>query len=186
MRKFFQEFKKFITKGNVVDLAVAVIIGAAFNKIVSSLVADILTPLISLALGDVNFSELKIILVPGTETVKEVAITYGVFLQAIFDFLIIGLTIFVIVKIFNHFKKVTDFNANMTKLVQEKLDKDEELNKIEEKWLKRYTKRNPDLAPKKKVPEEPKPEVKPEPTVTEKLLTEILAELKNKNASTNK
>ena len=181
MRKFFQEFKKFITKGNVVDLAVAVIIGAAFNKIVSSLVADILTPLISLALGDVNFSELAIVLSPNTEPLK-----YGAFLQTIFDFLIIALTIFVIVKIFNHFKKVTDFNANMTKLVQEKLDKDEELNKIEANWLKRYTKRNPDLAPKKKVPEEPKPEVKPEPTVTEKLLTEILAELKNKNASTNK
>lgn len=181
MRKFFQEFKKFITKGNVVDLAVAVIIGAAFNKIVSSLVADILTPLISLALGDVNFSELAIVLSPNTEPLK-----YGAFLQTIFDFLVIALTIFVIVKIFNHFKKVTDFNANMTKLVQEKLDKDEELNKLEAKWLKRYTKRNPDLAPKKKVPEEPKPEVKPEPTVTEKLLTEILAELKNKNASTNK
>ena len=53
-------------------------------------------------------------------------------------------------------------------------------------WLKRYAKRNPDLAPKKKVPEEPKEEPKPEPTVTEQLLTEILAELKNKNASTNK
>ena len=186
MRKFFQEFKKFITKGNVVDLAVAVIIGAAFNKIVSSLVADILTPLISLALGDVNFSELKIILVPGTEAVKEVAITYGVFLQAIFDFLIIGLTIFIIVKVYNRFQKITDYNANMTKLVQEKLDKDEELNLIEQRWLKRYTKSYPDLAPKKKVPEEPKEEPKPEPTVTEQLLTEILAELKNKNDSTNK
>lgn len=181
MRKFFQEFKKFITKGNVVDLAVAVIIGAAFNKIVSSLVADILTPLISLALGDVNFSDLAIVLSPNTEPLR-----YGAFLQTIFDFLVIALTIFVIVKIFNHFKKVTDFNANMTKLVQEKLDKDEELNKIEAKWLKRYTKRNPDLAPKKKVPEEPKEEPKPEPTATEKLLTEILAELKNKNGSTNK
>ncbi len=186
MRKFFQEFKKFITKGNVVDLAVAVIIGAAFNKIVSSLVADILTPLISLALGEVNFSELKIILRPATETAQEIALTYGVFFQAIFDFLIIGLTIFIIVKLFNHFKKVTDLNANMIKIVQDKLDKDEELNDLEKRWLKRYTKRNPDLAPKKKVPEQPKPEVKPEPTLTEKLLTEILAELKNNNASTNK
>lgn len=186
MRKFFQEFKKFITKGNVVDLAVAVIIGAAFNKIVSSLVADIITPLISLALGKVDFTELILVLRPATEEVAALTLNYGIFIQAIIDFLIIGLTIFIIVKVFNHFKKVTDFNANMTKLVQEKLDKDEELNKIEAKWLKRYTKRNPDLAPKKKVPEEPKPEVKPEPTVTEKLLTEILAELKNKNGSTNK
>lgn len=186
MRKFFQEFKKFITKGNVVDLAVAVIIGAAFNKIVSSLVADVITPLISLALGKVDFTELKIILRPENGDIAALTLNYGVFIQTIIDFLIIGLTIFLIVKIFNHFKKVTDFNANMCKNVQEKLDKDEELNDLEKKWLKRYTKRNPETAPKKKVPEEPKPEVKPEPTVTEKLLTEILAELKNKNGSTNK
>ena len=186
MRKFFQEFKKFITKGNVVDLAVAVIIGAAFNKIVSSLVADIITPLISLALGKVDFTELKVVLRPETADVAALTLNYGIFIQTIIDFLIIGLTIFVIVKLYTKFQQIADFNANMVKNVQEKLDKDEELNAIEEKWLKRYAKRNPDLAPKKKVPEEPKEEPKPEPTVTEKLLTEILAELKNKNASTNK
>ena len=186
MRKFFQEFKKFITKGNVVDLAVAVIIGAAFNKIVSSLVADVITPLISLALGKVDFTELKIILRPENGDIAALTLNYGVFIQTIIDFLIIGLTIFVIVKLYTKFQQIADFNANMVKNVQEKLDKDEELNAIEEKWLKRYTKRNPDLAPKKKVPEEPKEEVKPEPTVTEQLLTEILQELKNNNGSTNK
>ena len=186
MRKFFQEFKKFITKGNVVDLAVAVIIGAAFNKIVSSLVADIITPLISLALGKVDFTELKVVLRPETVDVAALTLNYGLFIQTIIDFLIIGLTIFVIVKLYTKFQQIADFNANMVKNVQEKLDKDEELNTIEEKWLKRYAKRNPDLAPKKKVPEEPKEEPKPEPTVTEQLLTEILVELKNKNASTNK
>ena len=186
MRKFFQEFKKFITKGNVVDLAVAVIIGAAFNKIVSSLVADIITPLISLALGKVDFTELKVVLRPETADVAALTLNYGLFIQTIIDFLIIGLTIFVIVKLYTKFQQIADFNANMVKNVQEKLDKDEELNVIEEKWLKRYAKRNPDLAPKKKVPEEPKEEPKPEPTVTEQLLTEILAELKNNNGSTNK
>lgn len=185
-RKFFQDFKKFITKGNIVDLAVAVVIGAAFNKIVSSLVADVITPLISLALGKVDFSELSIVLRPATETTEALLLTYGVFIQTIIDFLIIGLTIFVIVKVYNRFQKITDYNANMIKNVQEKLDKDEELNIIEQKWLKRYSKQNPETAPKKKGPEEPKEEPKPEPTVTEKLLTEILAELKNKNDSTNK
>ena len=186
MKKFFGEFKKFITKGNVVDLAVAVIIGAAFNKIVSSLVADIITPLISLALGKVDFTELNVVLRPETADVAALTLNYGVFIQTIIDFLIIGLTIFIIVRVYNRFQNAADFNANMTKIVQEKLDKDEELNLIEEKWLKRYAKRNPDAAPKKKVPEEPKEEPKPEPTVTEKLLTEILAELKNNNANTNK
>ncbi len=186
MRKFFKDFKKFITKGNIVDLAVAVIIGAAFNKIVSSLVADIITPLISLALGKVDFTELNLVLRPATEDVAALTLNYGVFIQTIIDFLIIGLTIFVIVKVYNRFQKITDINANMSKIVQEKLDKDEELNVLETKWLKRYSKHNPDTAPKKKVPKEPKEEPKPEPTVTEQLLTEILAEIKNNNANTNK
>ena len=185
-RTFFQDFKKFITKGNIVDLAVAVVIGAAFNKIVSSLVADVITPLISLALGKVDFSELSIVLRPATETTEALLLTYGVFIQSVIDFLIIGLTIFIIVKMYNRFQKITDYNANMIKNVQEKLDKDEELNLIEERWLKRYSKHNPDTAPKKKVPEEPKEEPNIEPTLTEQLLTDILAELKNKNDSTNK
>ncbi len=187
MRKFFADFKKFITKGNIIDLAVAVVIGAAFNKIVSSLVADILTPLISLAMGQVDFTELNVVLRPENveEGIAALTLNYGVFIQAIIDFLIIGLTIFVIVKIFNRLKSATDFNANMVKNVQEKLDKDEELNDIEKKWLKRYTKRNPATAPKKKevvVVEE----VKVEPTLTEKLLAEILTELKGKNDNKGK
>ena len=185
MRKFFQDFKKFITKGNIVDLAVAVVIGAAFNKIVSSLVADVITPLISLALGKVDFSELSVVLRPATETAEALLLPYGVFIQSIIDFLIIGLSIFILVKIYNRFQKIADFNANMIKIVQEKLDKDEELNVIEQRWLKRYSKHNPDTAPKKTLPEEPKEEPKPELTLTEQLLTDILAELKNKDDSTN-
>ncbi len=187
MRKFFSEFKKFITKGNIVDLAVAVVIGSAFNKIVSSLVADIITPLISLVTGNVSFVELKWVLRAGveatetTEAISEIAITYGQFIQYIIDFLIIGLTVFLIVKIYTHFKKSMDLNANMTKNVQEKFNKGEELNDIEKKWYKRFKKRNPDLAPKTLeeqasiVVPEPK---KPEPTETEKLLKEILEEIK--------
>ena len=186
MRKFFQDFKKFITKGNVVDLAVAVIIGAAFNKIVSSLVADIITPLISLALGKVDFTELNVILRPETEELAALTLNYGTFIQTIIDFLIIGLTIFIIVKIYNKFQNIADFNANMIKIVQAKIDNDEELNNIEKKWLKRLSKHNPDLAPKKKVEEVKEEPKEPEPTVTEKLLADILAELKNNNANQNK
>ena len=191
MKKFIQDFKKFITKGNVVDMAVAVIIGAAFNKIVSSLVADIITPVISLATGNVSFVDLKWVLragVEATETtpaIAEIAITYGQFFQYIIDFLIIGLTVFVMVKIFTKLKDSADINANIAKEVQSKLNNNEELNKFEQKWLKRYKKRFPDKAPKtleeQALANAPKEEPKqPEPTETEKLLREILEEIKSK------
>ncbi len=110
MKKFFADFKAFISQGNIVDMAVGVVIGTAFKAIVSSLVADIINPLISLLTGDVALSELKYVLVDAVkeldvvtgelvETQAEVAITYGVFLQAILDFLLIALSIFVVIKI---------------------------------------------------------------------------------------
>ena len=176
MRKFFSDFKKFITKGNIVDLAVAVVIGAAFNKIVSSLVADIITPLISLAIGQVDFSELSVVL----REEPLLTLNYGAFLQLIIDFLIISFTVFIMVKIFARFRKTIDFNANMTKNVQEKIDNNEELNNFEKKWLKKFSKRYPDLAPKKKEVVAPQPK---EPTTNE-LLSEILKELRNKGQIT--
>lgn len=94
----FNEFKKFIMRGNVIDLAVGVIIGAAFGKIVSSLVNDLLMPIIGLALGKMNFSDLKVIITPATETVPEAAIKYGSFIQSVLDFVIIALCIFFIIK----------------------------------------------------------------------------------------
>ncbi|MEA4924761.1 MAG: large-conductance mechanosensitive channel protein MscL [Syntrophomonadaceae bacterium] len=95
----WQEFKDFAMKGNVVDLAVAVIIGGAFGKIVSSLVADLIMPLIGLLLGGVNFSNLQIV-------VGETEIKYGIFLQNVVDFLIIAFTLFLVIKAVNHRKKV--------------------------------------------------------------------------------
>ena len=89
-----KEFKEFISKGNVVDLAVGVIIGGAFGKIVSSLVDNILMPLIGLLLGGVNFSELSF-------KVKDATVNYGLFIQNIVDFLIIALCVFLIVKAIN-------------------------------------------------------------------------------------
>ncbi len=91
MKGFIAEFKAFAMKGNVIDLAVAVVIGAAFGKIVSSLVANIVTPLIGLLMGGVNFSGLSY-------SIGDAAITYGVFIQSIIDFLIVALVIFMVVK----------------------------------------------------------------------------------------
>ncbi len=90
----WKEFKAFAFKGNVLDLAVAVIIGGAFGKIVSSLVADILMPIIGILTGGTNFSE-------WTLEYKDAAITYGVFLQAVIDFFIIAASIFLFIKLVN-------------------------------------------------------------------------------------
>lgn len=94
----FKEFKKFISKGNVVDMAVGVIIGSAFSKIVTSLVENIFMPLIGIVLGKVDFTDL-LIKVGSTE------IKYGIFIQNVVDFLIVALCIFVMVKFISGFKK---------------------------------------------------------------------------------
>jgi len=98
MKNFIAEFKAFAMRGNVVDLAVAVVIGAAFGKIVSSLVENIVTPFIGVLLGGKKFVEL-------TLTFKESEIKYGIFLQSIFDFIIIALAIFLALKILAKFRK---------------------------------------------------------------------------------
>lgn len=95
----FKEFKKFILRGNVTDLAVGVIIGGAFGKIVSSLVTDVLTPMISVLTGGIDFSGLKV-RVAGTE-VAPIYMTYGKFIQATIDFVIIGAVIFFMVRTIN-------------------------------------------------------------------------------------
>ena len=93
-----KEFKDFAMRGNVMDLAIAVIIGGAFGKIIASLVKDILMPLIGLLLGGVTFSELS-------ATVNGVDITYGLFIQAIVDFIVIAFVIFMLVRTMNNAKK---------------------------------------------------------------------------------
>ncbi|MBN2852417.1 MAG: large-conductance mechanosensitive channel protein MscL [Clostridia bacterium] len=105
MSKFSQDFKKFMLKGNVLDLAVAVIIGGAFGKIVASLVNDIIMPAVGLLLGKINFTDLKYVITAATETAPEAAIRYGAFIQSIIDFVIIGLSIFLFVKLLTKMKK---------------------------------------------------------------------------------
>lgn len=99
------EFKEFAMKGNVVDMAVGVIIGTAFGKIVSSLVADVVMPPLGLAIGGVNFSSLAVALGMDAKTGTEVMLKYGVFLQTIFDFLIIALVLFLAIRGLNKLKK---------------------------------------------------------------------------------
>lgn len=96
--KMINEFKSFISRGSVVDMAVGVIIGTAFSKIVTSLVNDVLMPLIGIILGGLDFSNLSI-------KFNNAVISYGLFIQSIIDFLIIALCIFIMVKLFEKFKK---------------------------------------------------------------------------------
>ena len=148
MKKFFEEFKAFAMRGNVIDMAVGVVIGGAFGKITTSIVNDIIMPFISIITGGVDFSEWKLVLKEavldstGAEVAKEVAVTYGNTIAIILDFIIIAFAIFCMVKAINTMRA-----------------KAEELKKKEEEA----------------VAEEPAPEVPaapPAPT-TEELLAEI-------------
>ena len=98
MKKFFEEFKEFINQGNVMDLAVAVVIGTAFTAIVNSVVSDLIMPLISLVTGGIDFSDMKIPLGTGPDAA---AFTYGNFINAVIQFLIIALVVFLFVKAVN-------------------------------------------------------------------------------------
>jgi large conductance mechanosensitive channel len=103
--KALQEFREFAVKGNVVDMAVGVVIGAGFGKIVTSLVGDIITPVLGVAVGGVNFTNLKLILKDAAADKPAVTWNYGSFIQSVFDFLIIAWAIFLLVKIVNRLKR---------------------------------------------------------------------------------
>ena len=110
MKKILQEFKQFAMRGNVVDMAVGIIIGGAFGKIVSSVVADIIMPPVGLLIGGVNFSDLKItlkeaVMKGGAEVTPAVTLNYGNFIQTTLDFIIIALAIFLLVKVINALNK---------------------------------------------------------------------------------
>ena len=105
MSKFVQEFKEFAVKGNAVDMAVGVIIGGAFGKIVSSIVDDVIMPPIGYIIGGVNFSDLKVVLPPLIEGQESASINYGNFIQTILDFVIIAFCVFMLVKGINKLKK---------------------------------------------------------------------------------
>lgn len=118
---FFKEFKEFAIKGNAIDLAVGVIIGGAFGKIVSSIVNDLLMPIIGIFLGGVNFNNLKYVIKPAQGTIPESAIQYGNFLQSVVDFTIIAFCIFLIVKAINHLRKKEDTPPTLPKPSKEEI-----------------------------------------------------------------
>ncbi len=103
---FFAQFKKFITRGNVLDMAVGVIIGASFNAIVTSLVNDIISPVIGIVTGGVDFTSMVITLKAATETSEAVTINYGLFINTCITFLLTALTLFVIIKSFNKMQEM--------------------------------------------------------------------------------
>ena len=102
---FIKEFREFAMRGNVVDMAVGVIIGGAFGKIVSSLVADVFMPVLGILTGGVDFKDLKITLANAVGETPAVTLNYGVFIQNVFDFIIIAFAIFMMIKALNKLKK---------------------------------------------------------------------------------
>ena len=101
----FKEFKEFISKGNVMDLAVGVIIGGAFGKIVTSLVDDMIMPILGIILGKINFTALKLVITPAEGDKPEVAVLYGSFIQNVVNFLIMAFVILLMVKAVNKLRK---------------------------------------------------------------------------------
>lgn len=137
-KTFLSDFKKFISKGNIVDLAVAVVIGAAFNKIVSSLVNDIIMPLISLAVGGASVADWKWVIkeatydANGTLLTAETSLNYGVFIQAIIDFLIIAFTLFIIIKIISASTRRLEKMGEEIKTLSKKSKKHKKGEQVEE------------------------------------------------------
>lgn len=102
---FLQEFKKFAMRGNVIDMAIGVVVGTAFSKIVSSLVADVIMPLLGVIVGSVDFKDLSITLRAKTATQEAVVLNYGAFIQTVFDFLLIAFSIFIAMKVIINIQK---------------------------------------------------------------------------------
>jgi large conductance mechanosensitive channel len=105
---FISEFKQFAMRGNVVDLAIGVIMGGAFGKIVSSLVSDVIMPPLGIIIGGVNFSDLVLTLKESQGAAPAVVLKYGTFLQSVFDFSIVALAIFLFIKAINKFQKTKE------------------------------------------------------------------------------
>lgn len=146
MKSFFSDFKKFITKGNIVDLAIAVVVGGAFGKIVTSLVNDVIMPLISLATGGVSVNEWKwvikeAVIVNGVQVSSENALLYGQFFQTIIDFLIISFFIFLALRLLMQAKtgfedvrvKVKKLSKKQIKLLKKQNLTDEEIKQMQDK-----------------------------------------------------
>ncbi|NLM74815.1 MAG: large-conductance mechanosensitive channel protein MscL [Clostridiaceae bacterium] len=127
MRKFIDEFKKFAIKGNMFDLAIGVIIGAAFSKIVTSLVDDVIMPVLSVVIGRINIAEAGIPLIKNPDG-EQIILKYGAFINNIIDFLLISLSIFIFIRLINKFKRKEEIKEEK----EEKKEKSEEIQLLEE------------------------------------------------------
>lgn len=129
--KFLAEFKEFISRGNVMDLAVGIIVGTAFTAIVNALVNDVIMPFVGFLIGGIHFADLKWVISPATEQTAEVAIGYGALIQAIVNFLIIAFVVFCMVRMINLFrrKKETEEQAEAQ---EEKEQVSEELKVLQD------------------------------------------------------
>lgn len=114
INSFYQEFKNFAIKGNMIDMAVGIIIGTAFNNVVSTIVKKVVMPPLSLLTEDVKLSNKKYVLRAGTEQTEEIAIGYGELIEALIDFLIIAFTIFMVLKFLHSFKKKSEDPKDIT------------------------------------------------------------------------
>jgi len=140
MRNFIREFKNFAVKGNMVDMAIGIIIGASFNAVVNTLAKKVIMPPLSVLTGGVDFSEMKIVLQEGSEYMPEVAISYGDLINVLIDFLIVALTIFIVIKGMNRFRNqaedVTNESVETPKNI-ELLSKIEKLMQEQNELLKK-------------------------------------------------
>lgn len=112
MKDFFKEFKNFAIKGNMIDMAVGIIIGTAFNKVVDAIVKKVIMPPLDLLTNDVNYSDRKLILREKQGNIEEVAIAYGELIEVFVDFIIVAFTIFVVIKFINRFKTKSEDPKN--------------------------------------------------------------------------
>jgi len=136
--KLLKEFKEFAVKGNMIDIAIGVIIGAAFNKVVDIIVKDVLSPPLAMLTGGIHFANQKIvlkkeILEQGVVVQEEIAIAYGKLIEASIDFFIIGLTIFLVVKFMNSLRKKADDPQNVTEVTHKDIELLHKLTELIEK-----------------------------------------------------
>ncbi len=117
--KIFEEFKKFAIKGNVIDMSIGIIIGGAFTQIVNSFVRDMIMPPLGLLTGNMDFSERVFILKKATEETTEISMNYGLFLNAVLNFLIISITVFFVIRYINKLKEAAEKRAKATESLNE-------------------------------------------------------------------
>ena len=131
-----KEFKEFAVKGNMIDMAVGIIIGTAFNKVVDVLVKQVIMPPLSILTSGVNYTDRKYVLregiaaTDGAEAVEEVAVGYGMLIQVFIDFIIIGFTVFIIVRIMNRFRRKAEDPADKTVATPKNIELLENLNEL--------------------------------------------------------